>query len=155
MSDTEKKEAPDPPSEEFLKAISAHMSSITGECDFCGRFYYTVNDGSYDYEYGEFDRYEAQAKENPDKYICVEGSVPKTMIDGKTYIRDCECNGVRRYEDWVWSHREIILDYFRRRTELEFKEAKMEFIAAHEVHLLHRNLLLPAPILKKVKKKGV
>ena len=152
MTETKKKKKESfkktPPSDEFLNAISTHTSSITGECDFCGRFYYSFNDGSYDYEYGEFEKYAQLAKENPDKYIMVDGSVCDTFIDGRTYIWGCECNEVRRYEEWVWSHREILMDYLRRRTEKELKEAKAEFIAVHEVHVLGRNILLSAPALK-------
>lgn len=47
-------------------------------------------------------------------------------IDGKTFVVDCPCNGLRRYENWMWSHRAVFRDYLMRRTEQEAKWAVQE-----------------------------
>jgi hypothetical protein len=101
-----------PPSDDFCDAFSGHTGSLTMECDFCKRFYFGT-DG--DYEEGERERYEAAAKTAPDKYISIEGYSHSVEVDGKTWVSGCECNGPRRYEDWIWSNRTQIAAYLQKR----------------------------------------
>ena len=47
-------------------------------------------------------------------------------IDGKTFVVDCPCNGLRKYEDWIWFNRNPIRNYLKVRIEQELKWAEQE-----------------------------
>jgi hypothetical protein len=49
-------------------------------------------------------------------------------LDGKTFVEDCPCNGLRKYEDWIWGNREVIREYLRFRAEQEAKWAEQEVL---------------------------
>jgi len=125
---TKKKSKPDPPSKEFKQAI-VHASSIAIDCELCGRTHF-YNYPNLDWEEGEYkDLCDGYEKE-PDKYIPWGDYVRWGNIDGKQAVVDCECNGLRRYEEWILSHRFIISDFLRERAKNKIIEANMEADAA-------------------------
>lgn len=113
------------PSEEFLEAFGDGVASVVVTCDFCGRVYFATNDGG-DFEKGELEHYRESAKEEPDKYIEVDGFTSRVGVDGKCYAWGCKCNKVRLHEDWVWANRRKILKYLKERMEQRAKEVQME-----------------------------
>ena len=47
-----------------------------------------------------------------EEYDCVEYK----RLDDKIYVYDCECGGIKnlkRYEEWIWENRHLILPYLR------------------------------------------
>jgi len=47
-------------------------------------------------------------------------------LEGKRVVWGCECNKARRYEDWIWANRDMIMEYLRARIEEMVKGAEME-----------------------------
>lgn len=47
-------------------------------------------------------------------------------IDGKAFVEDCPCNGLRRYEDWIWKNRDSIRSYLKDRIKQEYDWAEQE-----------------------------
>jgi hypothetical protein len=72
----------------------------------------------------------AEQKENPDGVVInyEDDFIHAKDLDGKTFVVDCPCNGLRKYEDWMWSNREIFREYFRVRVEQEAKWAEQEVL---------------------------
>lgn len=88
---------------------------------------------------GEYEEYCAKVKTNPAKYRedPENDSIAVGEFGGCTVVWGCPCNGVRKYEDFIWSHRHVIIDYLKRRAKLDLAEAKsnaelMEVIHAAE-----------------------
>ena len=115
------------PSEAFEDVFSSHAGTIAATCELCGRFLYTeevLRDG----EEGEFEKYEALRKRNPDKYILMDyDSVSLAEIDHQQVVLGCPCNGLRRYEDFVWRERRGIAEYMQQRllqAQKQLKELK-------------------------------
>lgn len=50
-------------------------------------------------------------------------------IDNRTFVVDCPCNGLRKYEDWIWNNRNAIRDYIKHRVDQELIWAEQEKVA--------------------------
>lgn len=113
------------PSKEFMDAV-VDGGGIWDECDLCGRTHFSSLDANYDYEEGEYEELCEKEAKDPDSYMEADGSVGYGYIDGKRAVWGCKCNGMRKYEDWVWAHRRIITEYLSQRTDKELKNALYE-----------------------------
>lgn len=123
------------PSEMFLDSISGGYGSSELTCDFCGKTHMAYL--AYDYSrYDEEDSISWQRncdnelKLNPnvivihyDWYV-VEGK----QLDGRTYVTDCDCNSLWRYENWIWRNRETIRNYLKLRCDKEKQLADEEHL---------------------------
>lgn len=121
---TEKK--PEPPSEMFENAVRS-AGSLVIDCELCGRTHFaTLETGPFDE--GELEDLRAKAKKDPDRYVEDPGydSVAWGMVDGKQAVIGCPCNGLRRYEDFIWGNRSVIAAYLRNRSEERLKSAERE-----------------------------
>jgi hypothetical protein len=126
MSAKNTKDRPTPASDAFKDAVSSGGSCTVAECDFCGRVHFTSAEGGGDYGEGELAELQAQAAREPDKYI-EEGlynTIATGDMAGHHVVIECPCNGLSRYEDFIWSHRELIMDYLTKRAKEEYDEAK-------------------------------
>lgn len=115
------------PSEEFLQALE-HSHSGGGcraDCQFCGRITYDSS-GIWDWDEGELEDLNKRNDEDSDKVIAVDYAVPIAYLDGKQYVIGCPCNSGRKYEDWIWNHRDLIAEYFNLRTKRILDESKRE-----------------------------
>lgn len=66
----------------------------------------------------EIDKYRKSSNENPHRYWeCADDSLAYGVIDGKQCVYDCPCNGMARYENFIWTHRHMITRYLRKRSE--------------------------------------
>lgn len=108
-------------SEEFWNVL-CHGGSIRATCEFCGITYFI--DDPTDYDEGELEDLQAKQKLYPNKFITLEYEPSLGNIDGKQAVRECPCNSVRKYEDFIWDNRYLIADYLTERTKKEEKEAK-------------------------------
>ena len=56
-------------------------------------------------------RYCEEEKKDPDGVIIdyEDDFVHAKEIDGKTFVAGCPCNGLTRYENWIWNNRDSIL----------------------------------------------
>lgn len=89
-------------------------------CEYCGRTYYTVDDNFSDTCLTEKDA-DIIYKENPDGYILdyTTDGFDVACFGGKEIIVNCECNGLRAYEDFVWKNKQSIRYYLKSRIEQE------------------------------------
>ncbi len=92
------------------------MSVLTGgggpsiECSICGRTHFATH--SPYYEEGEYERYLTHEKEDPDGYISSDAEcVHYVELDGNVYPDDCPCNGLTRYENFMWNQRGLWSSY--------------------------------------------
>lgn len=111
------------PSDEFMEAFSGMSAGMVVECDFCGRTYFATDDHG-DFEEGELEDYRERAKKEPDKWIEVSYFTSRIEVDGQCYARGCECNKVRRYEDWIWANRKQIATYLKAVANEKYRKAK-------------------------------
>ena len=58
-----------------------------------------------------------------DEWYIAMDRVETGSIDGKEFIVNCPCNGLRPYEDGIWKHRHIIAKYVAARTKKIAEEA--------------------------------
>jgi len=123
----------DPPSEMFVRALSGFgAGSPDMECGFCGRLHLCPNSDSYarDDDGGKgWEEYcEREYKENPEGVIlhydwdCVMGQ----ELNGMMFVIDCPCNGLSRYEKFIWAEKDTIRNYLKVRIEHEFQLAQQQ-----------------------------
>lgn len=122
------------PSEEFLRALehSHGGGGCRAECGFCKRETYNPN-GGWDWNEGELEGLDRRNEEDSDKCIAVDYSVGIAYLDGKQYVVGCPCNSARRYEDWIWSHRILIAEYFKLKAERISEDAECEVKTSEKV----------------------
>lgn len=98
-----------PACRDFLSVLDGG-GGVSIDCSFCERTHYAVD--SNDFEEGEYDRYEELRAKNPEGYIPVHGSsVHYRILDGMCYPDECPCNGITKYERFMWNHRQIWANY--------------------------------------------
>lgn len=118
------------PSNMFLDSLSGGgTSSII--CS-CGRMHYATND-SYDCDEEDdsqsmLDCALEEQKKDPDGVIInfKDDFVHTKEIDNKIFVVDCPCNGLRRYEEWMWNNRNTFREYFVKRVNQEAIWAEQE-----------------------------
>jgi len=113
------------PSDEFMEAFSGGSAGMVVECDFCGRVYFATQDHG-DFEKGELEHYREMAEKEPNKYIEVAYFTSRIEVDGKCYAHGCECNKIRRYEDWIWHNRRQIVTYLKAVADEKYQRAKQD-----------------------------
>ena len=124
---------PDKPSEMFINAMQGFgVGSDEIECGWCGR-YHMAPDNDYD-ERDDMDRQqykeycEEQKKNNPDgvvlHYDC--DSISAQEFNGIMFVWGCPCNGLTRYERFIWAERDTIRNYLKVRIEQEHQWAEQE-----------------------------
>jgi len=47
-------------------------------------------------------------------------------LSGNVFVIDCACNGLRRYEDFLWNNRDVIRKYLKVRIDQEAEWANQE-----------------------------
>lgn len=118
------------PSKMFIRSLNGGGSSSI-YCN-CGRQHYAPENlyGS-DHE-GDYESMLASAlaeKADDEDGVVIHYNtdfVYAKDIDNKTFVVDCPCNGLRKYEEWIWNNREIIRDYLKVRVEQEHAWAQQE-----------------------------
>lgn len=120
---------------EFLDAFIVG-GGPTEECDFCGNTFYSTTA----LEEEEFGWYEEQRKEKPTKFFPEPyDSFEFYMVDGRRYVYGCPCNGMDRYEHFIWEHKEQILRYLNDRSHKEYKEKELTKQRVDEATKMHEN----------------
>ena len=111
-------------SEHFWDAL-IDAGSLVVECEFCGRLHF-AHEG--DYEAGELERLEANAKKTPDKYVehFDRDVVSWGYLDGKQAVYNCPCESLVRWEQFIWNERDMILKYYKARMKTNSKNAQAD-----------------------------
>jgi len=119
----EEKKKIQPPSETFERVIQ-RAGSLVQTCELCKRVHFaTAEEGVF--EKGELADLRAKAKARPGAYI-EDGSYDSVSwgtIDGQQAVIGCPCNGLRRYENFIWNNRFLIMEYLKQKAKDQLEEA--------------------------------
>jgi hypothetical protein len=120
------------PSKMFLRSLRGGGSSSI-YCN-CGRMHYAPNnlsnsDDEDDYK-NMLDSALAEQEKDPDGIVInfEDDFITCKELDGKTFVEDCPCNGLRKYEDWIWGNRDVIREYYQFRVKQEAEWAEQEVL---------------------------
>ena len=98
----------------------AFMSVLMGgggpfqECTMCGRTHFALN--SPYMEQSELDDFIRLAAEKPDAYIGVDSEcIHYSTIQGHAVPDDCPCNGLYKYEKFMWDYKDLWVSYLMAR----------------------------------------
>jgi len=131
------KDCPKAPTELFLDACreaEPGHGSYQMDCNWCGREHLCVN---VDWGWSECDEEdeknwaehcEFRYKESPDKVILHYDSdaVSGRIINGINFVLCCPCNGLSKYEEFIWYHRDVIRTYLKKRIDQETEFANQQ-----------------------------
>lgn len=109
-------------SELFMDTVcDAGTSSI--DCQLCGRLHFAAGEQSC-LSREEIERLRVLAKEHPDQ--CCEShedGIAFGYIDGRQAVWSCPCGKLRRYEEFIWNNRDLIVRYIKARTQSDLATA--------------------------------
>lgn len=124
-----------PPSDMFVDSIDFGIGSAYMECGWCGREHFCP-DSDYDPpDYGTDDdeaewrkHCEQEFKENPKGVVLHydTDSIVGKQLNGITFVVGCPCNGLSRFEKFIWNDRVTIRNYLLLRVNQEYQWAKEE-----------------------------
>lgn len=111
-------------SEHFWDAF-INAGSLVIECEFCERTHFAYEG---DYEEGELERLEENAKKNPAKY---EEHFDRDMVswgyfNGKQAVYNCPCKSLVQYERFIWNERDSIIKYYKAKMDEKSKNAQSD-----------------------------
>lgn len=122
------------PSAAFIDAVTDTGTRVA-DCELCGRTIFENDEYAGGWEEGELEKLRKKAEENPDKYVgYTDRSVATGTINGQQVVTNCVCNELRRFEDWIWTHRHIIARYVERRTRETAERALRDEAEAEFLH---------------------
>lgn len=137
MSKKEYRKDDEKPSDMFINALSGFgIGSDSIECGWCGREHLCP-----DTDYNHYDddecsaqeskiRYrahcESELKKNPEgivlHYDC--DSISAQELNDIHFVIGCPCNGLTRFEKFIWAEKDTIRNYLKVRIEQEHKWAE-------------------------------
>ncbi len=124
------------PSDMFVDSISYGGGSHNMTCGYCGREHYCPdsdnfyhNDDDPDDEEDAYVHYLRDALE--EQKNCPEGVIIHRNVDcvmskdlnGMSFVVECPCNGLTKYENFIWENRHTIETYLKARTAQELQWA--------------------------------
>lgn len=112
------------PSREFIDAICTSASPVI-DCEFCNRCHFATGLNT-DLEEQELAELRAKAKAEPNKYIedPNNDSIGWGYLNGQQVVWNCCPEKVAQYEQFIWSHRAMILGYIKERTTRELRDSQ-------------------------------
>jgi len=122
------------PSQMFKDALYRQSGYGSDEmtCDFCGRLHLCPDADHHmadDDEGLSWRNYcEEAQKENPEGVVLHHGydAVSGRMFNGMLFVMECPCNGLGRYETFIWAERDAIREYMKARIDQELEWAEQE-----------------------------
>lgn len=129
----------DKPSKMFEDSIGYGVGSYDMDCGWCGRRHYcpdtNLDPPDYDgTENSDEDRNhwkeycEEEYKKDPEGVILHwdYDSVIGRSLNGINFVIGCPCNGLSRFEKFIWNERNTIRNYLVKRVDQEFEWAEQE-----------------------------
>lgn len=120
------------PSKMFVRSLEGGGSS-QADCH-CGRRHYAPgnlrNSCEDDDEQNMINICLEEQKADPDGIIIEyeDDFIYYKELSGSLFVVDCPCNGLRRYEDFIWNNRNPIRDYYKDRVVQEARWAEQELV---------------------------
>lgn len=130
---------PEKPSDMFVDSICCGFGSYEMECGWCGRLHlcpdttydppdYDLTDSNDSYS-NRFRQYCLDEYENNKEGVILHYGVD--CVSGRSlcninFVVDCPCNGLKRYEDFIWEERDSIRSYLKKRIDQELEWAEQE-----------------------------
>jgi hypothetical protein len=118
------------PSKMFVRSATvAGGSNIS--CN-CGRDHYAPNNLRDSYDEDDYqsmvDNCTEEKKGDPEGVVInyEDDFIYFSEVDGKLFVDGCPCNGLRKYEDFIWKNRNMIRDYYKIRVQQELEWAEQE-----------------------------
>lgn len=126
------------PSDIFLDSLKGGGSHYM-VCGYCGRTHYCPESDNFYHNDGdrvdEEDAYKyyleealAEQKKDPDGVV-IHYNVDCVMtkdLNGMAFVLECPCNGLAKYEDFIWHSKNDIRNYLKNRIEQEFEWAQQQ-----------------------------
>jgi hypothetical protein len=107
------------------KVSDAFVNSLSGggataiNCSYCDREHIAIDSSNIHDEYvchldETVPDLEKMAAEDPDSYIIVRDvdCIHYVMINEMAFPDDCPCNGLARYEEFIWDNRDRWFSYY-------------------------------------------
>jgi|GEM_PF-3238904 len=133
MNKKEYRKNDEKPSDMFINALSGYgVGSPELTCGWCDRLHLCPTSDSYasDDDNGEgWHQYCVEEHKNhPDGVVLhwEYDSVSAQELNGISFVIDCPCNGLTRYEKFIWTERDTIRNYLKVRIEQEYEWAQQE-----------------------------
>jgi hypothetical protein len=126
------------PSDMFIDSIASGFGSADIKCGWCNRIHLCPNtDYAPDYEDSLsiecnrkiFAQYcIEEQKKNPEGVVLHPDcdTVYSKTLNGIKFVIGCPCNGISRYEEFIWNERKTIRDYLKKRINQEYEYAQQE-----------------------------
>ncbi len=132
-------------SDEFLQAIreAARTGSLIytesfsdwARCDFCGINHYLSH---YLSSLPEDEGKDLREQIEAGTAVCDIGDSGYTIrMDNQTWVEGCNCNGLRRFEDWLTFNVEWILKFYRYRAHSMMRTAQVAIKQLSEAGCYH------------------
>ena len=128
------------PSELFVDSLRGGGSHYM-VCGFCGRTHYCPessniyhNDEDKEDEENAYKNYLSEAleeqKKDPDGVVIHYGvdTVIAKDLNGMTFVLECPCNGLTKYETFIWAERDSIRRFLQARIEQEAQWVREEIV---------------------------
>ena len=119
----------------FVNSINNGVGSAYMECGWCGREHF-FPEADYDPpDYGTDDdnvewrkHCEEEFRANPEGVVLHydTDSISGKELNGINFVVDCPCNGLHRFESFIWNERGTIRNYLQRRIQQEYEWAEQE-----------------------------
>lgn len=92
------------------------------DCQLCGRTHFATGPLSTE-DPVQIEEMRASAAKYPDKWLeSGDDSLAFGYLDGRQVVWNCPCHKMRRYEDFIWDHRELIAKYLKARLAKQVEE---------------------------------
>lgn len=133
MSKREYRKDSTPPSEIFKSSLSGYgVGSDELECHWCGRIHLCPDSSYYDNEQEGDNRRaycEEEYKANPEGIVLHYGvdGISACEMNGIMFVIDCPCNGLHRFEKFIWEQRYTFQNYLPLRQAQEDRWEEEEF----------------------------
>ena len=93
----------------FSKVFDSGYGGCVRTCE-CGITHFDCYN-TWDWEEGELERLQDQAKEHPDRYVEVEGSIGTMEIDNIQIVWGCSCDLAKKHERFIRNHASKLAQY--------------------------------------------
>lgn len=122
------------PSKMFKDAIyqKSGFGSDEMTCDWCGRLHLCPDADHHladDDEGLGWTKYcEEEQKNNPDGVVLHHGydAISGRDFNGQLFVVECPCNGLGRFERFIWAERDTIREFMKVRIDQELEWAEQE-----------------------------